>query len=311
MENYEYVFRCRNIVKKYGNQRALDGLTMNVRKGDIYGFVGENGSGKTTIIRIITGLIYQNEGEFELLGAKSSNQKDIINARKNIGAIVETPSIYQGMTLKDNMQLQGLIANNNNPEKIKEVLELVGLYSIYDSKKKVANYSLGMRQRLGIAMALLKEPKFIILDEPMNGLDPEGVVSMRNLILDLNHRVGITFLISSHILSELGLIANSYGIISRGRMIKEVTKKEIEQELKHQTIVEVNDVKKAFSLLEANYDLTISENKLVIEGEVVKKDLFKILVDNDIEIIDFQENHGDIEKYYLSTIRGAHNENSI
>ncbi|MCR5350210.1 MAG: ABC transporter ATP-binding protein [Acholeplasmatales bacterium] len=309
MENNEYVFRCNNIVKRYKDFRALDGLSMNVRKGEIYGFVGENGSGKTTIIRLITGLIFQNEGEFELFGVSSKDKNAICEARRNIGAIVETPSIYQGFSLKDNMLLQGLISNNTNPDKIKEVLELVGLYSLYNDKRRVLNYSLGMRQRLGLAMALLKEPKFIILDEPMNGLDPEGVVAMRNLILDLNQRRGITFLISSHILTELDLIATSYGIISHGKMVKEVTKEEVHQELKSKTYVEVSDISKAVELLLPNYNISVDLNKIVIEGKIEKRELFNLLFSNGVEVIDIQESHSSIEEYYINTLRGAQHDN--
>ena len=308
MENCEYVFRCSNIKKKYGQQYALNGLTMNVKSGEIYGFVGENGSGKTTIIRVITGLIHPTEGEFELFGVKSSDGSGIVEARKNIGAIVETPSIYQGMNLKTNMLLQGMIVEKNDPAKIKEVLELVGLYSIYEDPKKVANFSLGMRQRLGIAMALLKEPKFIILDEPMNGLDPEGVVSMRNLITYLNQERGITFLISSHILTELGLIATSYGIISRGKMVKEISKEEIEKELVPEIVIKVSDPELAYDLLKDKFNVRTNKKKIYISGDAVKKDIFKILVDEGVDILDFEEKHGDIEEYYLTTIKEAHHD---
>lgn len=302
MENNEYVFRCNNIYKTYGKQKALDGLSMNIKANEIYGFVGENGSGKTTIIRVITGLIFPNSGEYELFGVKSTD-KNIFKARKNLGAIVETPSIYSGMSLKNNMLLQGVIVNNSSEEKIKEVLELVGLYEIYNDSKKVGNFSLGMRQRLGIAMALLKEPKFIILDEPMNGLDPEGVVSMRNLILKLNKENGITFLISSHILTELGLVATCYGIISHGKMVKEITKEELEHSCKTETYLKVSDIDKAYNLIKGLCDVTKLEKGLRINGEFEMKEINKTLVLNDIDILKIEEVKGDIEKYYLSLIR--------
>jgi len=302
MENNEYVFRCNNIYKTYGKQKALNGLSMNVRAHEIYGFVGENGSGKTTIIRVITGLIFPNDGEYELFGVKSTD-KNIAKARKNLGAIVETPSIYSNMTLKNNMLLQGIIVGNNNAEKIKEVLELVGLYDIYNDNKKVQNFSLGMRQRLGIAMALLKEPKFIILDEPMNGLDPEGVVAMRNLILKLNQERGITFLISSHILTELGLVATSYGIISHGQMVKEITKEELDRVCKHESFLKVSDIDKGYELIKDICDVTKLEKGLRINGQFEMKDVFKALILNGIDILKFEEVKSDIEKYYLSLIR--------
>ena len=209
----EYVLQTFDIVKKYNKQRVLDKVNMNIQKGDIYGFVGENGSGKTTIIRLVTGLIFADEGSYELFGV-SNKDKKILQSRKKVGAVVETPSIYRNMTAYENLKTQCLLLGVNDENKIKEVLEIVGLVDLYDSKKHAGNFSLGMRQRLGIAMALLNEPEFLILDEPMNGLDPEGIVSMRELIIHLNQNKGITFLISSHILTELSLIANRYGIIS-------------------------------------------------------------------------------------------------
>ena len=218
----EYVLQTFNIVKKYNKQKALAGVNMNIQKGDIYGFVGENGSGKTTIIRLITGLIFADEGSYELFGV-SNKDKKILESRKKVGAVVETPSIYRNMTAYENLKTQCLLLGVNDENKIKEVLETVGLSDLYDSKKQAGNFSLGMRQRLGIAMALLNEPEFLILDEPMNGLDPEGIVSMRELIIHLNKNKNITFLISSHILTELSLIANRYGIISKGKIIKEIS----------------------------------------------------------------------------------------
>ena len=177
------VVKCDNITKNYKGQLALNNFNMTINKGDIYGFVGENGSGKTTIIRIITGLVRPTSGSYKLYGV-DSNSKEILDVRKKIGAIVETPSIYPSMTLKDNLKMVGLITGNTNPEEHKRLAELVGLADTYESNKTVMNFSLGMKQRLGIAIALLSNPDFIILDEPMNGLDPEGIVDIRNLILD-------------------------------------------------------------------------------------------------------------------------------
>lgn len=306
--NSEYVFRCKGITKLYNNQKALDNFSMNVRNGEIYGFVGENGSGKTTIIRVLTGLIKYNSGEYELFGVKS-NDPNIVNARKRIGAIVETPSIYSTLNLKDNMKILGMLVDNRNEDDIRKVLTLVGLYNIYNDKKKVGNYSLGMRQRLGIAMALLKKPKFLILDEPMNGLDPQGVVSMRNLILDLNRNEGITFLISSHILNELSLIATSYGIISKGRMIKEVSKDELNNSVKHEAFIKVNDENMAYDILKDICECEKLSGEIRITGDFEINVILKKLALADIDVFKVDESHADIEKYYLNLIAEANHGN--
>ena len=214
------VLKTNNLYKRYKYQFALNGVNMTINKGDIYGFVGENGSGKTTVIRLITWLISPTKGDFELFG-EDSKSNGILLARKKLGAIVENPSIYLNMSARENLKMQcGLLGVKGNVEEmIKHVLSEVGLAELYDNKKNAGNFSLGMRQRLGIAMALLGNPEFLILDEPMNGLDPAGIVEIRELILRLNKERGITFLISSHILTELALVATTYGIISKRTMI--------------------------------------------------------------------------------------------
>ena len=195
-----YILQTNSLTKKYKNFQALNGLTMNVPKGSIYGFVGKNGAGKTTLIRLICGLQEPTSGNFSLYGIRNDS-KDIIKSRRRMGAVVETPSIYMDMTAEENLKQQYLILGLPSYEGIPELLKLVGLENT--GKKKAKNFSLGMKQRLGIAIALAGDPDFLVLDEPVNGLDPQGIVEMRELILKLNRERQITVLISSHILDEL------------------------------------------------------------------------------------------------------------
>ena len=193
----EYVLKTNALKKQYRNYKALNGLNMNVPKGSIYGFVGKNGAGKTTLIRLLCGLQEPTDGEFSIYGI-NNRDKDIRKSRRRIGAVVETPSIYLDMTAEDNLKQQYRILELPSYDSINDLLRLVGLENT--GKKKAKNFSLGMRQRLGIAVALSGNPDFLILDEPVNGLDPQGIIEIRELILDLNQKQGITVLISSHIL---------------------------------------------------------------------------------------------------------------
>lgn len=304
------VVETKGITKIYNGLAVLNDVNMTVCEGDIYGFVGENGSGKTTLIRVITGLITQNSGSFKLFGVNNTDVKQLNAIKKNVGAIVESPSIFAGLSARDNiaymMQLKNIEYDEN------KITELLNLVSLTDTgKKKAGNFSLGMRQRLGIAMALVGEPKLLILDEPLNGLDPEGIVSMRNLILKLNQEKNITFIISSHILSELSLIATRYGIISKGKLIKEISSEEVLSTGKKQTIVETSDNAKAYEIFE-NYckendlKLNYDNNKLIIEGEFELNDLIQPLSENEIRIISITNKETNFEAYYLELIGGKH-----
>lgn len=304
-----YVLRTFGLSKCYKGTWALSKVDMNIEKGDIYGFVGENGSGKTTIIRLITGLISPNEGSFELFGA-DNNSPSIYDARRRVGAIVESPSIYLNMSARDNLKMQCDILGINDEEKIKRVLFEVGLFDMYANKKNASNFSLGMRQRLGIAMALISEPEFIILDEPMNGLDPAGIVEIRELILRLNKDKGITFLISSHILTELALVATKYGIISKGKMVVEISAKDLAEQCRQSTYLEVDNPIKLFETLVQ----TMDEKNLVLEPKGVKvygnihlNWLFAKALDLGLEIQNVVTTKGSIEDYYLSHVGGNHN----
>ena len=233
-----YILQTNSLTKKYKNFQALNGLTMNVPKGSIYGFVGKNGAGKTTLIRLICGLQEPTSGNFSLYGIRNDS-KDIIKSRRRMGAVVETPSIYMDMTAEENLKQQYLILGLPSYEGIPELLKLVGLENT--GKKKAKNFSLGMKQRLGIAIALAGDPDFLVLDEPVNGLDPQGIVEMRELILKLNRERQITVLISSHILDELSRLATHYGIIDNGRMVKELSAEELDAACRKCVRMEVSD----------------------------------------------------------------------
>lgn len=300
----EYILRTFDLSKKYKDNLVLDKVNINIRKGDIYGFVGENGSGKTTVIRLISGLIFPLSGEFELFGVKSTSQ-EITEARKRMGAIVESPSIYLNMSAEENLKMQLSILGINDEERIYAALSEVGLAYVIGEKKKVGDFSLGMRQRLGIAMSLLSGPEFIILDEPMNGLDPEGIVEVRELILKLNRERGITFLISSHILNELSLVATRYGIISRGRLIKEISREELESVEKRSVIIETHESERLCELLLSLYP----ECEATSRGGFVRfysndslNAILPSILDAKIEIENITCHRMSIEEYYLSLI---------
>ncbi len=303
----EYVLQTAALTKSYRGNRVLNGVTMNIRRGDIYGFVGENGSGKTTVIRLITGLIYADSGEFALFGIKSSDPA-IREARARVGAIVESPSIYLNMSAKENLLMQSGILGIHDEEKCKATLQTVGLGNLWDSKKHAGDFSLGMRQRLGIAMALLGNPEFIILDEPMNGLDPAGIVEIRELILHLNRNMGITFLISSHILTELALVATRYGIISRGKLLQEISADELEGVCRHTTEIKVTDRMALVTLLAPDFDNTqmfLVENGVRIEGDIDLNAVLGKVIGAGLTITAVNTHRSSIEDYYLSMIGGG------
>ena len=303
-----YVLQTYNLSNQYKTHLVLDKVNMNIEQGDIYGFVGENGSGKTTIIRLITGLISANGGHFELFGTKNTSP-DILQARTKVGAIVETPSIYLNMSAVDNLKMQNCILGKKDDDKIKEVLAEVGLADLYNDKKTAGNFSLGMRQRLGIAMALLGEPQFIILDEPMNGLDPAGIVEIRELILKLNKERNITFLISSHILTELALVATKYGIISKGKILKEISAEELKMQCRKVTSIETKDKDALSQILTKEFDedsLALAPNGMKIYGQVNLNDILGKLIAAGVEISAVNSSEMNIEDYYLSLIGGSH-----
>lgn len=302
----ESVLSTSALTKRYKKQLAVNSVDMHIQRGDIYGFVGENGSGKTTVIRLITGLIFPHGGSFRLFGV-DNRSGDIGKARRRVGAIVESPSIYMNMSAYDNLKTQCAICGIDDDEKIRSVLQDVGLEELYSEKKHASNFSLGMRQRLGIAMALLGDPEFLILDEPMNGLDPAGIVGIRELILKLNRERGITFLISSHILTELSLIATKYGIISKGRLIKEITAEQLHRECAKTVSITADDPQKLAEVVKntVKNPCEYAAGGIKLLGDVDLNTLLSKILEADIKILSINCSQTSFEEYYLSMIGGA------
>ena len=300
----DYVLKTNALNKKYKNFKALNGLSMNVPKGAIYGFVGENGSGKTTLIRLICGLQEPTSGEYTLYGRKNTD-RDIAKSRRRMGAVVETPAIYLNMTAEDNLKQQYHILGLQSFDGLYDILKLVGLDNT--GKKKAKNFSLGMRQRLGIAIALAGDPDFLVLDEPANGLDPQGIIEIRELILKLNREQQITVLISSHILDELSRLATHYGFIGKGSMIKEISADELDAACRKCVRVQANDTKILSRVLdEMNIEYKIlSDTDADIYAKVNVTKLALALAEHDCEIISMQEHDESLESYYINLIGGA------
>lgn len=303
----EYVLTTNLLSKQYRHFKALNGLSMRVPKGSIYGFIGKNGAGKTTLIRLICGLQEPTSGEYSLYKI-SNNNKSIEKSRRRMGAVVETPSIYLNMTAEENIKEQFRIIGLPSFEGVTEILKLVGLENT--GKKKAKNFSLGMRQRLGIAIALAGDPDFLVLDEPVNGLDPQGIIEMRELILKLNRERQITFLISSHILDELSRLATHYGFIDSGRMVKEISAEDLENACRKCSRIKVTDIKALVRVLDKmgfEYSV-IDENSADIFAKINITKLTLALAEVNCEVLSLAERDESLESYYINLIGGKGNE---
>lgn len=299
----EIVLETKKLFKKYKSFKALNQVNLHIEKGAIYGLIGRNGAGKTTLIRIICGLQEPTSGEYTIYG-ESNFSNNLSIARKRMGAIIETPSIYSDMTAKDNLIEQYKLVGMSNYEGINDLLKLVGLENT--KKKKVKNFSLGMKQRLGIAIALVSNPDFLILDEPINGLDPEGIIEIRELILKLNKEKRITILISSHYLDELSKIATHYGFLDNGSIIKEISSEELMKKMDHKIELKVKNQKEFVKYFEQNkISYEVVDNKTIYVYENYNLANFITLLSKKNLIVDeIHEQEESLESYYMNLIGG-------
>ncbi len=303
----EYILKTDKLTKSYKKFKVLENLNMNIPKGSIYGLIGKNGAGKTTLMRIICGLQKPTDGTYSIYGVEN-NDKRIIKIRKRMGAIIETPSLCLDMTAEDNLKEQCKVIGLPNFNGLTEILRLVGLANTMH--KKVGQFSLGMKQRLGIGIALVGNPDFLILDEPINGLDPEGIIEIRELILKLNKEKQITFFISSHYLDELSKIATCYGFINNGRIIKEITSQELEKNFNKKIEIKVSNIKECIKYLEElKMQYKIVSNEVIdIYEKINVSDIVIALSKRGCIVNDFQEKGESLENYYLNLIGGADND---
>lgn len=303
----DYVLKAEALTKIYGHHKALDNFSIHIPNGAIYGLVGKNGAGKTTLLRLICGLQEATSGEYTLYGV-SSRKHEILNARKEMGAVIETPAIYLDMSATGNLKEQYRILGIRSFDTIPELLKMVGLENT--GRKKAKNFSLGMRQRLGIAIALVGNPRFLVLDEPINGLDPQGIIEMRQLLLNLNQQYGMTILVSSHILDELSRLATHYGFIDNGKMIKEISASDLENSFRKSVRIEVTDEKALAAVLEQvgqPYKI-LAPNVIEVYNRVNISRLTAELEKYQCDVLSIQEREENLENYYVNLIGGISHE---
>ncbi|MEW9094717.1 MAG: ABC transporter ATP-binding protein [Clostridiaceae bacterium] len=299
----EQLLRTYDLTKTYKNVNVVDNLNINVARGDIYGFLGKNGAGKTTTIKMIMGLSKVTSGEIEIFGSKVLDDKRY----GRIGSLIDYPGFYLNLTGEENLEIHRRMMGFAGKDSINKALEMVGLKNIRG--KKVKHFSLGMKQRLGIARALLHHPEFLILDEPTNGLDPIGIREIRELIINLNKQYGITLLISSHILSEIQLLATKIGIIHKGRLLEEISYDELQQRNRHYIQLKVDNDKKASFILEEKLgikDYVIWEDGLIRVYEKLSEgwNINKTLVSSDVKVDEIYVTIDNLEDYFIRLTGG-------
>ncbi len=302
----EYLLRTNNLTKTFNGKEVISNVNMNIKKGEIYGFLGPNGAGKTTMMKMITNLLKPTSGEIEIFGEKLT--KSSYEVLKRIGSIIEYPIFYDKLTARENLELHCEYLGYYEKQAIDKALDLVNLKNI--ENKVVKDFSLGMKQRLGIARAITTKPEFLMLDEPINGLDPIGIKEMRNLFKMLNKEYGITILISSHILGEIEQMVDTIGIINNGLLIEEVSMGSVKDQDTEYIEITTNDIKKVAYILENNLKISnfrVEDNSIIriYETKLPQKEIIKTLVLNDIEIQAISSKISSLEDYFLGIINGG------
>ena len=293
----EAIIETKNLTKKYGPKAVVNQVSICVERGDIYGLIGKNGAGKTTLIKMLLGLTDPNSGSIALMG-----QQDVYAARKKIGSLVEAPALYKNETAYENMKRFGILSGATE-EEIQELLAFVGLADT--GKKKAGEFSLGMKQRLGIAIALLGNPELLILDEPINGLDPEGIKEIRDLILTLNAK-GVSFVISSHLLDELGKIATKYGVLSGGILVEELTARELAEKCRGCLKVVTDNGAKAMEILrnwQAELEIRQDGDTIRISGDMDSSEVNCRLVTGGVRVYELLGEVRKLEDYFIERMR--------
>ena len=297
-----FVLETNCLRKKYKHHEALKGVYMHVPKDSVYGLIGRNGAGKTTLMRLLTGVQRESGGSYSLFGV-DKNSPEIKKERRRIGAMIESPSIFLDLSAEENLKMQYRILGLPSFSSIPEILDLVGLSDT--GKKKVSSFSFGMKERLGIAMALAGHPDILILDEPINGLDPGAIVEMRELIIRLNREMHMTIIVSSHILDELSKVATYYGFLDDGVMVKEISAEEMAKECRKAMRIKVESLEKAalaLSLSGWEYSV-VDDDTLDVYGEIKIKDVVDCL--KDAGIIDVDKRNENLGGYFISTVGGS------
>lgn len=302
----KYILRTTNLSKKFKDKEVIENVNMNVKKGEIYGFLGPNGAGKTTIMKMVVNLIKPSVGEIEVFGKKLTDKS--YETLKRMGSIIEYPVFYDNLTGKENLELHCQYMGYYDKSAIDKALDLVNLKGI--DRKPVKEFSLGMKQRLGIARAIITKPELLILDEPINGLDPIGIKEMRDMLKMLNKEYNITILISSHILGEIEQVADTIGIINNGKLVREVSMESIREGNLEYIEVVTKDCTKAAFILEN--DLQISNFKIIdntfiriYDLKLSQKDISKALILKDVEIEAISRKSNSLEDYFLNLLNGG------
>ena len=294
----EYIIETEGLTKRYGKRLCVNNISIHIAKGDIYGFIGRNGAGKTTAMRLILGLARPTSGKIKLF-----NSDDLNAQRKKIGSLIEAPGLYKRCSALENMKRFSILYGGDDQE-IEELSSCVGLNGV--GNKKVGQFSLGMKQRLGIAIALLGNPEVLILDEPVNGLDPAGIKEVRDLLLKLNKEKNVTIMISSHLLDELAKITTKYGIINNGVLVEEIDATKLMERCKNNIVISCDRLQEAKELLESELKLTnisIVNDKLYIVDEIESTDeINTLLVKNDFKVHEITINKNSFEDYFIERL---------